>query len=218
VARIATPWFRSERNAWFVCKVGQQHFLGEHPADAPPPRKHKGKWNAPQPIVQAFHRLMAAPPAKSPKQPPAAGLSLAGLFEKFLDWSQRNQAAATYEWYRVRIQSFIDHLDQPRLLLAQALKPYHVQEWIDAHTDWGSTFRHGAIRSVQRAFNWAVELGYLDQSPVRGIKKPPSKRREQALTPAEWERIRDHYAPGDPFRDLLEFCWETCEPTAHRGA
>ena len=33
------------------------------------------------------------------------------------------------------------------------------------------------------------------------------------MTPEEWIKIRDHYPENDPFRDLLEFCWETgCRP------
>ena len=55
VARIATPWFREERQGWYVYIDGRRQFLGEHPEGAPPPRKKKGKWNAPQSIVQSFH-------------------------------------------------------------------------------------------------------------------------------------------------------------------
>src|SRR5262249_1899244 len=132
-----------------------------------------------------FHEIMAERP-KARKPPLMAGLPVADLFEKFLDWSVKNQAAATYRWYRVRIQSFIDHLDQPSHLSAAEMKPYNVQEWLDAHPDWGSTFRHGCIRSVQRAFNWAIDLGYLERSPIRGIKKPPVKRRQEAIKPEQW--------------------------------
>ena len=54
VARTASPWFWEERNGWYINKDGQRHFLGEHPADAPPPRKTKKKWNAPPDILRAF--------------------------------------------------------------------------------------------------------------------------------------------------------------------
>ena len=62
MARTASPWFWEERQGWYVNKDSQRRFLGDHPQDAPPPRKTKGKWNAPPPIVQAFHALMAAQP------------------------------------------------------------------------------------------------------------------------------------------------------------
>lgn len=35
MARIAAPWFREDRNGWYVNKDGQRHFLGDHPPDAP---------------------------------------------------------------------------------------------------------------------------------------------------------------------------------------
>jgi integrase len=69
------------------------------------------------------------------------------------------------------------------------------------------------IQSIQRPYSFAEEMGYIDSNPVRKIKKPASGRREQAITPEQWVTIRDHYPDGDPFRDLLEFAWETgCRP------
>ena len=38
------------------------------------------------------------------------------------------------------------------------------------------------------------------------------------MTPEQWPLIRDHYADGSPFRDLLEFLWETgCRPQEARA-
>jgi integrase len=66
---------------------------------------------------------------------------------------------------------------------------------------------------VQRALNWADKLGHVTGNPLRGMEKPPQTRREQAVTPEQWQQIKDHYPENDPFRDLLEFCWETgCRP------
>ena len=61
--------------------------------------------------------------------------------------------------------------------------------------------------------NWAEQLGYIDHSPIKRIAKPQAQRREQFVSPEEWEKIKNHYADGDPFRDLLEFSWDTgCRP------
>ena len=72
MARTASPWFWEERQGWYVNKNGQRQFLGQHPEGAPAPRKHKGKWNAPQQILLAFHSLMAAPAEQPPQQAPLA--------------------------------------------------------------------------------------------------------------------------------------------------
>jgi len=88
-----------------------------------------------------------------------------------------------------------------------------VVEWADAHPSWGDNYRRGALIAVQRPFNWAAKLGYIQSSPIPYIEKPQATRREQVVTVNEWEAIRDHYDEGDPFRDLLEFAWETgCRP------
>jgi integrase len=196
MARIPKPWYREDRQAWFVTIRGERHNLGSEEQEA----------------QRRFHELMAKKPEDQFLSKPA-GLSVAGLFEKFLEWSEKNQAPRTYEWYRIHIQGFIDHLGQACRIEADALRPYHIQEWLDAHPDWGSTYRHGAIRSVQRPFNWAIDLGYLEHSPIRRLKKPSPNRREQAVTPEQWQQIREHYPDGDPFRDFLEFCYDTgCRP------
>jgi integrase/recombinase XerC len=33
------------------------------------------------------------------------------------------------------------------------------------------------------------------------------------MTPETWETIKTHYKIGDPFREIVEFAWETgCRP------
>lgn len=211
MARIASPWFWEERNGWYVNRDAQRHFLGGHPAGAPAPRKGKGKWNVPEPVRQAFHDLMA----ERKKNPPAAAavapglITVAGLFDKCLEWCQKNRAASTFDGYVWHLQRFCDHLKAADEIAAADLRPYHVAGWIDAHPDWGPTYRRNAIASIKRAYSWAEELGYVDPNPVRKIKKPVAARREQVVTQGEFETIRGHYAAGDPFRDLLDWCWES---------
>lgn len=210
MARTPSPWYWPERNGWFTILDGKRHSLGDHPADSPPPAKRKGKWVPPASIATAFHALLAGP-----KHPPApriqSGLTVAELFDKFLDWTQRHKAARTYEWYRDHLQKFLDHLGKP--LAVDALKPFHVFEWTDAHNDWSPAYRRGAITAVQRPFNWAEELGYIPASPVKRIKKPQPQRRESHLTPEEFTALLERFPDGDPFRSLLLCCWYSgCRP------
>jgi hypothetical protein len=53
----------------------------------------------------------------------------------------------------------------------------------------GDNYRRSAIRSVQRAFNWAVEQGYLAASPIAKIKKPAYKPRDTILAPEQWNQL-----------------------------
>ena len=217
MARKASPWYWEARSGWYITKNNQHHPLGKHPEDAPPPRKHKGKWNAPPAVWNAFYKLMAQPPEAAPKPSPAVGPTVAEIFEKYLAWCSIHRAPRTYKDHRDFIQCFLDESPGVALLVATALRPFHVIEWVDKHPSWGNTRRRNAIIAVQRPFNWAVELGHLETSPVRRIKKPLSGRREQVVTPEQWQKIRDHYPENDPFRDLLEVCWESgCRPTEAR--
>jgi integrase len=220
MARTPSPWFWDERQGWYVNKGGQRHFLGEHPQGAPPPRKSKGKWNAPPAIVQAFHALMAAPAepkAAGKTAVKADGLTVAAILDKFLDWCQKQRAGRTYDWYRDHLQGFLNHLGASAGMEYADLKPFHVVEWADSHDDWSPASRRGAIVAVQRPFNWAEELGYIPASPVKKIKKPQPQRRDNPMTPEDFHTLLSRIKKGDPFRDLILFAWHTgCRPQEAR--
>ena len=131
-----------------------------------------------------------------------------GVIEGFLDWCSKHRAPRTYEGHRWHLQRFVDQLPDAARLSVEELKPHHVISWVDAHPDWGQTYRRNAIASVQRAFLWAEKVGHIDRSPVRHVEKPTSARREQVVSEAEFRRLLGTIK-GPHFRDLLEFCWET---------
>jgi integrase len=206
VARSPKPWYREDRQAWFVNINGRRHNLGTDEKEA----KRK------------FHELMAAPEPK-PVAAAAAedGFSLAEVFEKFLEWCGKHRSPKTFEWTQYRVQMFINALGESVHMLVASLKPFHLMEWVDRHTNptdkkiakWSSTYRRGIIAAVQRPLNWAVRMGYIRENPIRHIEKPGVTRRESVVTPDTWPKIRDRYEESDPFRQLLEFAWETgCRP------
>lgn len=198
MARTPKAWWREDRQAWFVTIKGTRYNLGPDAEEAD----------------REFHRLMSLKPeARAPKASPSKGLTVAGIFERFLEWTSKHRAARTYDWYRDHLQSFTNFLTDADKMAIVDLKPYQVVEWVDQHASWGNNYRRGALIAVQRSFNWAVKLGYIAASPIPYLEKPQPSRREQAVTVEEWHTIRDHYDDGDPFRDLLEFAWETgCRP------
>ena len=198
MAPVPKPWWRSARKSWYVHIDGVCYKLGRDKDEAD----------------REFHRLMAmTPEQRAPKVAPlSTGPTVADIFDRFLDWTSKHRAPRTYDWYLTHIQSFTDFLPDPAEMQIPDLKPFMVVEWSDKF-GWKANFKRGAIVAVQRAFNWAVKLGHLTASPIPYIEKPQTTRREQVVTVEEWEDIRDHYPEGDPFRDLLEFAWETgCRP------
>ncbi len=199
MARSPKPWWREDRQSWFVTIEGKRYNLGPNDGQAD----------------REFHRLMSLPSAaRIPlASTAAAGPTVADLFDRYLDWAHKHRAPRTYDWYQAHIQSFTNSLPAPADMPATDLRPYHVVEWLDRHPTWGPNYRRGAMIAIQRPFNWAAKLGYISTSPIAYLEKPQATRREQVVTVEEWEAIRDHYAEGDCFRDLLEFAWETgCRP------
>jgi integrase len=144
-------------------------------------------------------------------------LTVYGLITKYLAWCGKHRSPRTLEWYTGHLVNFIDYLGDARDTLASELKSYHVIEWIDAQTGWGDNYSRGAIVAVQRAYNWAEEMGYFVATPLKKIKKPPAKRRETHMTPEDFQTILAHLVEGDSFRDLFLFVWMTgCRPQEAR--
>ncbi|HEV8059014.1 MAG TPA: tyrosine-type recombinase/integrase [Gemmataceae bacterium] len=209
MARIASPWFWEERQAWYVNKDGQRRLLGEHPEGAPPPRKSKGKWNAPSAIVSVFHALMAEKP--EPRLA-VAGLTVAEVYDKFLTWCKKHREPLTHKGYLEFIQGLINYLKEKALLPALELKPFNVAEWVDSHSNWGPTRCRNAIIHVARPYNWAFKVGHIPDNPLRYIEKPQANRRENPVGPQDFTTILAK-VKDEAFRNLLTFAWETgCRP------
>jgi integrase len=143
----------------------------------------------------------------------ATPITVAGLLQKYLEWCGKHRARRTLEWYQDHLRAFLGYLGEAAGMIASQLKPYHVVEWADAHEGWSPTYKRGAIVSVQRPFNWAEEMGYIAASPIKKIRKPGPQHRDNPVTPDVFRTLLEHVRAGDPFRDLLLFCWHTgCRP------
>ncbi len=139
-------------------------------------------------------------------------LTVNALVTKYLTWCSKHRAPRSMEWYQGHLKSFLQYPGIPDLAAA-AIKPFHVTEWVDSKTTWGSTYSRGAIVAVQRVWNWAVEQGHLEVSPLLRMKKPTAKRRETYMKPSDYEEILAMLPKNDPFRDLFLFVWHTgCRP------
>jgi len=204
--RQPKPWFRSSKNAWYVEHRFKKTRLGGHPDGAPPPKKTKAGWNAPQSILDAFYKLMASDPANLPKP---GNILVATVCDLFLDHSQKHHSIDTYKNYRHFLQSFIDNFGRN---LAVEVKPFHVTKWLDEHPRWIGGRRHAVI-AVKRAFSWADQQGILSPSPVRTLKAERVKRRTRVLTKSEIDEILSAIRDRQ-FREFMQAMLETgCRPS-----
>src|SRR4051794_41156518 len=99
MAHQPKPFFRTGRG-WYVQLGTEQIKLADKPKT---PATEKAAW-------AAFHELMSGRAKPSPSIPPlsASPLTVAEVFEKFLDWCQQHRSERTYEWSKGHIQAFCD--------------------------------------------------------------------------------------------------------------
>lgn len=185
------PFFRPGRRLWYVQIQGKQINLGPDEAEA----------------LRRYHDLMAGRKRQPSKVIPAA-TSLLGLIDSFLEWTRKHKAADTYEWYRYRLQRFMErHPD----LSVEELRPFHVQEWADSY-QLSITSRRNYLRSVKRCLTWATRQGYVDRNPIAALEVPAAESREVVISQEEFDKLLAN-VPDPAFRDLLMVTWETgCRP------
>ena len=152
--RIAKPWWRESRKAYYATVNGVCHRLGSNLKDA--------------------NRVLKNLCAK-PREIAASG-SVLEITDRFLIFSER-KAARTHEWYKRHLQSFNDAIGN---LLISELKTHHIQEWLDAQK-WSDSTRNGAWRAVNRCFRWAVRQQMILHNPATGVEKPSPSRRENPV-------------------------------------
>ena len=162
------PRFDGARNAWVTRAGGKLKILAKGPENA---ETEAAAWDA-------FYGHMAR--LGSPVEGPAlAVLTLGQLADRYGEWMQREVEAGrmktrTLDYYHTQIQKFLDAVGGHRP--APGLVPHEVEMF---KTGWHS------VQSVQRLYNWGVEMGLLRENPIRSVKKPDLGQRERILTSLE---------------------------------
>jgi integrase len=188
VAHFPKPFFKKARRSWYVQIDRKQIKLGCDKEKA---------------FLQ-YHQLMQQPAELATASPE----SVVNIIDAFLEWTERNRAPDTYEWYRYRLQRFVDKYPDMRV---SALKPFHVEEWVEAY-DIAQTTRRNYFRSIKRCLSWAKRQGRIEKNPIEALDIPGAERRDVYVPPEEFEGLLT-YAPCPRFRDLLIATYQTgCRP------
>lgn len=210
MGRPNKPWFRESSGSW-VCSIdGRLRTLA------------RGKRNRPE-AMRALAELLAkrASPASATDD-----VSIAVLFDLFLDHAKTNLAEDTYRWYRRHLASAAGGLG--RDLLSQSLRPIDVTRWVDGphekrgwedgkairvSGEWSRSTKHGAIASIKAAYSWAARQQLVASSPVADMPSPGIDQRTAVIDAATARKVLD-ILDGDPLAALLEFLHETgCRPS-----
>ena len=180
------PYYLESRDTWMVWLNGHQEKLGKGITEQ-----------------EAYARFEELREFRGTLRPTSL---VTVLFEAFLDDVQVNNAKATYDWYNNFLSSFAKRHGNLSLV---EVAPFHVTEWANREfkNDSPST-RHGAMRAVQRPFNWAAEQNLIPHSPIAKLKKPTPNRREKIIPPKLWQEIMAT-EKAVCWRDFLTFMRET---------
>lgn len=199
--RFPKPFFREQRRLWYIQIDGHQYNLGTDSEEEAHIRAAELKKRLRQISVED-------------DQSPVPRETVIGLIKAFMTHVRANLASDTIEWYRYRLQLFVDYLTDGDLgdLLIADFKKFHVSRWVDRYKKLSGGSKRNYIRAVQRAFNWALDEDLIIHSPIARMKKPPSGKRERVISPDEYETILT-LVRNDHFRDLLVVSWEIgCRP------
>lgn len=181
------PFFKAGRGVWYVEINRKQINLGPNQDEA----------------FRQYHQLMA-----QPQEQPVSSESLAAIIDTFLEWVERHRSPDTYEWYRYRLQRFIERYPDLR---SANLRPYHVEQWADTYP-LSVTSRRNYLRSVKRCMKWAKKQGYIDNNPIEDMEVPSADQKEIVVAPDEFEHLFS-YVRNQALADLITVTWQTgCRP------
>ncbi len=184
MAHFPKPFFKQARKSWYVQIDRKQIKLGPDRNEA----------------FRQYHLLM--------QQVAASPESLVNIIDAFLEWTERNRDPDTYEWYRYRLQRFVDKYPDMKV---SSLKPFHVEEWVDCY-DIAQTTRRNYFRNIKRCLAWATRQGRIERNPLEALDIPGAEGKDGYVPLDEFETLL-RYVPCPRFRDLLNTTYQTgCRP------
>jgi integrase len=185
--QMAKIWQRGQTGSFYATINGEQVRLGKTESEA----------------KQRYDYLMGVAGTQSISR-------VDDLLDAFLEWVSLNRSQATYAQYRTLLRSF-NHTLRATLRICD-LKPLHISNWLDGEPTWNTTTKNKAVGAVKRAFNWALDQGYINLSPIARVRKPPVQNREIILTKKLWKIIGET-VKDQAFRDFLIILRATgCRP------
>jgi integrase len=179
--KFAKPWFRPSRECWYITLRGKQHTLGICSEE------------------EAFDR--AAVLKKRLKRQPEARLTPAALpavIDAFLHWLKPRRSAATFEWYRYRLERLArKHPGLP----ASRLTVEMVEDWVDEY-GLSVTSRRNYYRATKKCLRWAARRRMIKRDPIRHLEVPAAEAKEVYLTSADYTKLLSLVADQN-FRQLI---------------
>lgn len=199
--KLPQPWTRDRRGRryWYLTLASKQILLGSCPIGAPEYRETLDK------VREAYGRLISQYQDEKPAKASDYVLTVHAIAALFLNAAEVTLTPDTFYYYRLYVTRFVKTI--PQQMRIEELKPHHVYSWTrDDLKGQSPSSINLAITTVKRIFSWAADEGYIELSPIAGVKKPTPRRRETITTADDLDQLFEHSKPH--FRDFLVFMVE----------
>ena len=192
---VQKPYYLKSRKCWYI-------WIGKGAS-----RRQVNLGKDKEAAEAKYHQLMADASLKRTMKSDPGAIPVQKLLDEYLCWVEKHRKPATFDWYRSYLVPFGRFIG--KRLTVDELEHQHVHGFVEKfHATSKPNTIHGVIRTITRAFNWAIKRQILKQSPLVGIEKPRPTGREMTISQADFDDLLLK-ATDQQERDLLEYLWET---------
>ncbi len=182
---IPQPWYRKDRKTWCVQISGRQINLGKTRKEADAKYKR---------LLQQYG--LRDGPSRT---------RIAELVDEYWGWYEREKSTSSIESRRDLMRTF---RDQTPNLLAEEIRPLHVDKWISRSNAKAASTSSDRITLISGMFNWGKRMRLVKVNPIKDMPRPTPEPREDYVPPNKFaELIRSCKSPEA--RDLVVFMLDT---------
>jgi integrase len=196
-ARPIKPWYRKDRDTWFITFHGRQIPLA------------KGKSNRAE-AEKEFARVVYD---SQPRRKVRGDLiSAAQLAERWLESCRRTVAPPTVQRYTATAMAWLRFFGEDRA--ADSAREDDVVRWA-ASQGWAASTQKTSVGAVNAMYAFGTRNRLVAHNPAGNVRIGKSASRLAVMTAQQTERLFELLADRDPgFSDLCRFCYLTgCRPS-----
>ena len=182
---IPKPFFRKDRKTWYVQIAGVQHNIGKTKKDADANYKRILQTNG-----------LSEGPSRT---------KLHDLIDEYWAWYEREKSASSIETRRPILQTF---RDQTPDMLAEEVRPFHVDKWISRSKAKAADTISGRITLISGMFNWGIRMGLVKANPIANMPRPTPVPREDFVPPKRFKKLIKA-CDSSQLRDVVTFMLDT---------
>lgn len=184
--RLPAPWYRKDKQAYYVQFNGKQIRLGKTKAEA----------------SRRYRDLLQERGLNPDNHQETAH----AIVDKYLEWGNQNLAPSTMETRRLLAASFRSFIAPG--MRAVDVKPYQVEQWASGKKGLSPTTINSRMTMIGGIWSWAFRQGLISINPLIHMRKPSPMIREEFVSVEMLPKILGA-AKSQQARDLINFLADT---------